>query len=84
MDSYFFLSVSANASVHSQVNGSILQFMTDPEDVLEYVEGTVKKIRVRLLLKWLRSVHGSRSPSITALEVGSSVAVYSCSLSQFS
>ena len=48
----------------------MLQFMTEPEDVFEYLEGTVKKIHVRKLLEWLESVRGDRAHSTPALEVG--------------
>ena len=40
-----------------QVTGALLQCMSDPEDVREYLEGEhVKKLSIRRLLDWLKEL----------------------------
>ena len=55
--------------MHLQVTGSLLQCMSEPEDVLEYVDGKIAKFVVRRLLTWLERVGGGQSEKITILEV---------------
>ena len=50
----------------------MLQCMTDPEDVEEYVDGPPKKIHVRRLLEWLDDTRANEKQR-TVAEVCSSV-----------
>ena len=43
--------------------------MTDPEDVLEYVDTDVKKFDVRRLLQWLACIRENRDQRMCALDV---------------
>ena len=43
--------------------------MSEPEDVLEYVDGKVMKFLVHRLLKWLERVGGGQAVKLTVLEV---------------
>ena len=43
--------------------------MTDPEDVLEYVDAAVKHVHVLLLLKWLASISEKRDRRMSLLDV---------------
>ena len=55
--------------MYLQVNGSLLQCMSEPEDVLEYVDGEMMKFLVLRLLKWLERVGGGYTKKLTILEV---------------
>ena len=59
----------SKARVHWQVTGSVLMCMTDPEDVLEYVDSVVKNFQVRRLLKWLARIRENRDQRMCALDV---------------
>ena len=51
----------------------MLQCMTDPDDVYEYVDNkTVKKIHIRRLLEWVASASAGRA-SRTVTDVRSSI-----------
>ena len=43
--------------------------MTDPEDVLEYVDAAVKNFHVRRLLKWLASIREKQDRRMSLLDV---------------
>ena len=43
--------------------------MTDPEDVLEYVDSAVAKFHVRRLLQWLERISENRDQRMRALDV---------------
>ena len=43
--------------------------MTDPEDVLEYVDSDVKNFQVRGLLQWLARISENRDQRMCALDV---------------
>ena len=43
--------------------------MTDPEDVLEYVDAAVKNDHVLRLLKWLTSISEKRDRRMSLLDV---------------
>ena len=43
--------------------------MTDPEDVLEYVDSDVKICQVRRLLQWLARISENRDQRMCALDV---------------
>ena len=68
-DHYFVVPVWVSKIVHVQVTGSLLQCMSEPEDVLEYVDGKIMKSLVQRLLKWLERVGGGQAQKITVLEV---------------
>jgi len=57
------------ACLHKRkVTGAILQCMTDPEDVLEYVDAAVKNFHVRRLLKWLARIGEGRARRLSVLD----------------
>ena len=69
-DHYFVVSaVDSHEIVYLQVTGSLLQCMSEPEDVLEYVDGKIMRFIAQRLLKWLERVGGGQSEKITILEV---------------
>ena len=43
--------------------------MTDPEDVLEYVDSDVKNFDVRRLLQWLARISENRNQRMSVLDV---------------
>ena len=43
--------------------------MTDPKDVLEYIDSVVKKFQVRRLLQWLARISEKRDQRLCALDV---------------
>ena len=43
--------------------------MTDPEDVLEYVDAAVPSFQVRRLLQWLGHISENRDQRMCALDV---------------
>ena len=43
--------------------------MTDPEDVLEYVDSAVTNFHVRRLLQWLARISENRDQRMCALDV---------------
>ena len=47
----------------------MLECMTDPEDVLEYLDETVKKFHVRQLLVWLKAFTGGEAQTFPVLQV---------------
>ena len=69
-DHYFVVSaVDSHEIVYLQVTGSLLQCMSELEDVLEYVDGKMMPFLVRRFLKWLESVEGGYTKKLTILEV---------------
>ena len=57
--------------------------MTDPEDVLEYVDAAVKHVHVHVLLKWLASISEKRDRRMSLLDVRVNLLLSSCLLSSF-
>ena len=47
----------------------MLQCMTEPDDVLEYVDQAVKKFDVRRLLQWLARMGASGNQKAAVVEV---------------
>ena len=66
---YYLYRPLSKARVHRQVTGSVLMCMTDPEDVLEYVDSTATNFDVRRLLKWLARISENRDQRMCALDV---------------
>ena len=53
-----------------QVTGAIFQCMSDPDDVYEYLgDEPVKKLCIRRLLKWLKTIAGDEAQRLPVLTV---------------
>ena len=61
--------VDSHEIVYLQVTGRLLQCMSEPEDVLEYVDGKIIHFIVQRLLKWLESIGGGYTKKLSILEV---------------
>ena len=61
--------ISYNLHTHCQVTGNMLQCMTDPDDVFEYVDQAVKNFDVWRLLQWLARIGSSEAQRAACLKV---------------
>ena len=69
-DHYFVVpAVDSHETMYLQLTGSLLQCMSEPEDVLEYVDGKMMKFLVLRFLKWLEHHGGGYIKKLTILEV---------------